>query len=152
MRGPWYGFGLNAKGQADEGAGNDVFVVGAGVNANAVLRALQCGLLVGEDVYDAGGDFVVDDGFFFAYDSDTELLAERIKLDFSSEGRGPTTISSDLSLYYISPIGTVNVLDEYLPQISPRTQHSPKKKTAPSSFPPTSPQNTHISQPARCAR
>ena len=40
MRGPWCGFGLNGEGQADEDAGNDVFVVGAGVDANAALCTL----------------------------------------------------------------------------------------------------------------
>ena len=45
------------------------------------------GVLV-EDAYGAGGDFVVDDGFVvFAYDVDTEFLAERIRIDFSNEER-----------------------------------------------------------------
>jgi hypothetical protein len=37
-------------------------------------------VLIGEDTYDVGGDFVVDDGLvFFAYDIDTEFLLELIR-------------------------------------------------------------------------
>jgi hypothetical protein len=39
------------------------------------------GILIGEDAYDAGGDFVVDDGpAFFTYDIDTEFLLELIRM------------------------------------------------------------------------
>jgi hypothetical protein len=37
--------------------------------------------LIGEDAYDVGGDFAVDDGpAFFAYDIDTEFLLEIIRM------------------------------------------------------------------------
>ena len=75
MRG-MFGFGLGG-----EGAGNDVVIV------VVLCTRWDVGVLV-EDAYDAGGDFVVDDGFVvFAYDVDTEFLAGRIRIDFSNEER-----------------------------------------------------------------